>query len=266
VTPSSDGTQRRAGGAVIVPHEYTVLTPERVRLQYDIAGIGSRSAAAIVDVVIQVVAWLLLLFAFFAGLGALGSADVLSENDVLVGVLVAVVILVSFFILWGYYLVFEIAWSGQTPGKRLLGLRVIRENGYPLRAGDAVVRNLIRIVDGPPVMSALGLLVMLLNQRSRRLGDYAAGTVVVREGARRTLAVAMAEAAPSVDRTLPSLLTEDATLLRDFLVRRAALRPAPRADIARRLADVLARRYGLDGLRGEGATDEQFLERLVETG
>src|ERR671926_427029 len=128
--------------------EYSVLTPERVRLQYDIAGIGSRGAAAIVDTVIQGI----LLF------------------------LVATYLLAVFVVTAGYYIFFEIVWSGQTPGKRALGVRVIRENGYPIRPVDAVIRNLVRVVDGLPSGYAIGLLVMLLNNRSKRLGDFAAGT------------------------------------------------------------------------------------------
>src|SRR4029078_5649079 len=88
----------------------------------------------------------------------------------------------------GYYMVFEILWNGQTPGKRLVGVRVMRENGYPIRPVDAVIRNLVRIVDWLPATYGIGVLTMLLNKRSKRLGDFASGTIVVREGARTRVA------------------------------------------------------------------------------
>ena len=182
----------------------------------------------------------------------------------------------TFFLIWGYYMVFEIVWSGQTPGKRALGLRVIRENGYPLRAGDAVVRNLIRILDGPPFFGAvLGSLVMLCNDRAKRIGDFAAGTIVVREGKRQRLgelgrlepgpagaATAGATAAATADApVMASLSAADATLVRDFLVRRAEMYPDARSALAQRLAEHLSRRYGYPLPERGGA--ERFLESLA---
>ena len=198
----------------------------------------------------------------------------------------------SFFLLWGYYLVFEIVWSGQTPGKRALGLRVIRENGYPIRAGDAVVRNLIRILDAPPLGAVVGSLVMLCNDRAKRIGDFAAGTIVVREGKRQRLGelggigavsatpAARAATAPgegpagepgrsggagdgsaASGAVMPSLSAEDATLVRDFLVRRAEMYPDARRALALRLAEHVSRRYGYPSPERGGA--ERFLESLA---
>ena len=245
-----------------------MLTPERVSLSYDIAGIGSRSAAAAVDVLIQAFG-VIVLAALLVGLGlGLQGLRVVRQSgdgaDTLTVILVAVFVVGLFVVLWGYYLVFEIAWSGQTPGKRLLGIRAIRENGYPLRPGDAMVRNLVRIVDGPPFMYLVGILVMLLNSRSKRFGDFAAGTVVVREAREKTLATLVAaEPEPPVAAT--RLSAEEATLVRDFLARRAKLAPGPRAEIGQRLADVLGRRHGLEAERGDLAA-EAFLEGLVGGG
>jgi uncharacterized RDD family membrane protein YckC len=243
--------------------DYRVLTPERVSLDYDVAGVGSRSAAAIVDAAIQWFALAILVIAMFAvgaaGAGVGGAANV--PDDVLgplLFVLLAVGLVIAAAILLAYHLVFEIVWNGQTPGKRLLGLRVIRENGYPLRAADAVVRNLVRIVDS---LGYVGLVVMLFNDRARRLGDFAAGTVVVREGGRRTLAAITAGSQAGTGAA--RLRAEDATLVRDFLVRRGSMQPEPRARLAERLAGALARRYGLDGQRSGHASDEAFLEDLV---
>jgi uncharacterized RDD family membrane protein YckC len=241
---------------------YHVLTPERVGLQYDIAGVGSRSAAALIDFGCQALAWLLLGLLTMSVRFAVGVVFGPGlAQDVANAVALALLVIGSFLVLWGYFLVFEIAWNGQTPGKRALGLRVIRENGYPIRPGDAVVRNLIRIVDGPPAMYFVGLLVMLLNARAKRPGDFAAGTVVVREGARRGLASLTVFEAPAAGPG-PLLAAADATLVRDFLVRRGAMDAAPRSRLAARLAAALAQRYGLQAQRA-GQPDEAFLEQLV---
>src|SRR5579859_3411485 len=160
--------------------EYSVLTPERVSLQYDIAGIGSRGAAAIVDTAIQAVTLTVVIVALGAGLAISGlSGDGGSGSSLLVVGFIAVAVLA---IADGYFMFFEILWNGQTPGKRMVGIRVIRENGYPMRPIDAVIRNLVRVVDWLPFGYGVGVLAMLFNSRSRRLGDFASGTIVVREG------------------------------------------------------------------------------------
>jgi uncharacterized RDD family membrane protein YckC len=184
-----------------------------------------------------------------AGLFALSSAAATLA--------VAVAVLALAVVTLGYFMFFEIVWSGETPGKRLLGVRVIRESGYPIRPADAVIRNLVRIVDGLPALYAAGVLTMLFNRRSKRLGDFAAGTIVVREGVR-------ALAAPSGPGAHPAavprvhLQPADATLVRDFLVRRWAMDRSARADLAQRIASAVARRYGLR----EEADPEAFLEHL----
>jgi len=237
--------------------EYSVLTPERVSLQYDIAGIGSRGAAAIVDTVIQSVALIVIFVALTAGLVA-GSAFLsVGSGPGAATLFLALFILALFAVADGYFMLFEILWNGQTPGKRMVGIRVIRENGYPMRPIDAVIRNLVRMVDWLPGAYGIGVLTMLLNKRSKRLGDFASGTIVVREGSRGAAALVTATAASAESRGV-RLASADATLVRDFLVRRASMDPRARADLAARLSAVLAQRYALT-LDGE---PEAFLERL----
>jgi hypothetical protein len=134
---------------------------------------------------------------------------------------------------------------------------VLRENGYPIRPVDAVIRNLVRLVDSLPFGNAIGVITMLLNARAKRLGDFAAGTIVVREGGRGTL-VSDDLVAPPATRG-PTLRSEDATLVRDFLLRRTGMSATARQDLALRLATVLAGRYGLV-VEGDA---EAFLERLT---
>ncbi len=164
--------------------------------------------------------------------------------------------LAVFIVMAGYYMVFEILWNGQTPGKRLLGVRVMRENGYPIRPVDSVVRNLVRIVDWLPGMYGVGVLTMLLNKRSKRLGDFASGTIVVREGARGAAAAMI----PSLSTSRGyALSNSDATLVRDFLSRRATMNAGARSELAQRLATTLASRYALS----VDPDPERFLEELA---
>ncbi|MBV9600218.1 MAG: RDD family protein, partial [Chloroflexi bacterium] len=117
-----------------------------------------------------------------------------------------------------------------------------------------------RVVDWLPIGYSVGVLVMLLNNRSRRLGDFAGGTLVVREGARRALSTLTP---PSTSRDAPrgyTLSSADATLVRDFLVRREGMDPSARADLAQRLATALAQRYQLPV--EAGSDPEPFLEQL----
>jgi uncharacterized RDD family membrane protein YckC len=234
--------------------EYSVLTPERVSLQYDIAGIGSRGAAAIVDTVIQFVSVTVLAFGAFAA-GVVGALFGI-PNSALGSLMLGLFALAVFVVMAGYYMVFEILWNGQTPGKRLLGVRVMRENGYPIRPVDSVVRNLVRIVDWLPGMYGVGVLTMLLNKRAKRLGDFASGTIVVREGARGAAAAMI----PTVSTSRGyALSNSDATLVRDFLSRRVTMNTVARSELAQRLASTLASRYALP----VDPDPERFLEELA---
>jgi uncharacterized RDD family membrane protein YckC len=242
--------------------EYSVLTPERVSLQYDIAGIGSRGAAAIVDTLLQLVGTAVLFFALSATAAAAGGLLGLGGGPGALALLIGLFAFGVFVITGGYYALFEIIWNGQTPGKRLVGVRVIRENGYPIRPVDAVIRNLIRIVDWLPFFYAFGLVTMLLNNRSKRLGDFASGTIVVREGVSlaRSVAIIPPPQTGLIDAPNVTLSNTDATLVRDFLTRRVSMNPLARAELARRLANVIRRRYGL--AVGADADAERFLEAL----
>ncbi len=156
-----------------------INTPENVTFDYDIAGIGSRFLAALVDTsligILQVVGVGLLIL----------LATLFSDVDLLAGSLsawiLAILGLISFIFFWGYYIFFEILWNGQSPGKRWVGLRVIRVDGTPITASEAVIRNLVRIIDFLPTAYGVGVVTMFINANSRRVGDLAAGTIVVHD-------------------------------------------------------------------------------------
>ena len=147
----------------------STVTPEAVQLHADVAGVGSRTIALVVDTFLQLMVLVPVLFVSLGdGLGGTGEA-------VVVGIVV-------FFVLWFYFPAFEWLWRGQTPGKRYQGIRVVRTDGQPVGLAPVLVRNLIRIVD-VTLLPFLALISMVITRRSQRLGDLAAGTMVVRERA-----------------------------------------------------------------------------------
>jgi uncharacterized RDD family membrane protein YckC len=247
---------------------YEVETPEVVTVSYDVAGPGSRCVAAAVDT--------LLIGLLLAGLGAtlFGLAGLVGAagGPDLTNLLLALWAALSFLLLWGYYLLFELIWSGQSPGKRLLGLRVIREGGRPIDFAASAVRNLVRVVDFVPFAYGLGVLTMFADGRARRLGDLAAGTLVVREGAPLSLDALARGAAPApvppraADAPPTPLLprlgllgAERYELAQEFLRRRHELAAPRRAALAAELAAALRAPLALPA---EG-DPERFIEHLV---
>jgi len=157
--------------------DLVVSTPERVSFQYPLAGLGSRFLAQTIDMAVLVAIFLVLLYAA----NAVGK----TTGDQRLALLIF--ILVSFILLFGYFWALEAIWSGQTLGKRALRLRVVGDQGEPLRFSQAAIRNLVRIVDFLPVGYAVGVIAIFLNVKNKRLGDFAAGTLVVRERDRVSL-------------------------------------------------------------------------------
>ncbi len=173
----------------VIEAEETLIieTPERVPLEFALASIGNRFLAVAIDHFIQystifIVSWILI---SLASTGA-GSVDSLQS---LFGEMpkwtVAILILGIFLIFAGYFIMFEWLWNGQTPGKRLMKLRVLREDGRPITLWEAIARNLLRICDAAPgfilPVYSIGLITIFLSGRDQRVGDIFAGTVVIRE-------------------------------------------------------------------------------------
>lgn len=229
--------------------QFIVETPENIRFGYDVADIGSRFLAVLIDTLI--IGVLEIVFSFSAlvvgnQLTQLNLPPVISDN------IAVVFILASFFIFFGYFMVLEVFLNGATPGKRLFHLRVIKDNGYPLGPLDAIIRNLIRVIDFFPALYGVGVVVMFLNKRAKRLGDFAAGTLVVKMRDQVRLqnlmpALSPVVAPPNVPAAASAMddvrrLSEnDVELAETFLVRRAQMTdPAPMSmQIAQRLADKM---------------------------
>ncbi len=212
-------------------------TPENVAFGYDIAGLGSRFLAALIDTVIIT---LLQVLALVAVLAVARSIRPLFDFDDLAW-LVGGYVLLSFVLLWGYYILFEAIWAGSTPGKRALKLRVIRRDGTPIGLTEAVVRNLTRIVDFLPAYYGLGVITIFADRQSRRLGDMAAGTLVVRE--RSTVSLDSLLPVEQTSATAPTTLSaDDLLLVSEYLRRRNEL--ANRANLARQIAERVAAHRG----------------------
>ncbi|HEY5061141.1 MAG TPA: RDD family protein, partial [Gemmatimonadaceae bacterium] len=170
------------------PHEHLaqsvdIETPELVVVSYTIAGLGSRVYSGLIDLAICIVALLGIIIALVS---LAPNDDALTRPLVGAGSSTAwafaVIILAQFVLLWGYYLLFEGLRDGQTPGKRMVGLRTVRDGGFSVGFSASSVRNLMRIVDMQPVFCyAIGITSIGLSRSGKRLGDIVAGTLVVRE-------------------------------------------------------------------------------------
>ena len=159
-----------------------VITPEQVTIRYELAGFGSRALAAIIDFSLS--ALLMLLAAVILIIAYAGKFDFanLSFQQFSRSFFLGLLIMVIFIITWGYFIYFETIWNGTTPGKRIMGLRVIRDGGFPVDFRAVVIRNLLRAVDMLPSLYGIGFVCVIWHDQYKRLGDIAAGTIVVRHG------------------------------------------------------------------------------------
>jgi uncharacterized RDD family membrane protein YckC len=239
----------------------TIETPEQTALEFPLAGIGSRFLALAADTLLQLaVAWIVIMI--FAV-----SAISLSLLSKVAGIWTfAIMIFVLFSVQFGYFALFEALWNGQTPGKRWTHLRVIKDTGRPITAYDAILRNLLRIVDALPTMYATGLITMLISKENKRVGDYAAGTVVIHEKPLQGVSSIWQQSATPVPApamgTLPQLTVEELQLVEAFLDRRGSLEPHVRSAMARQIADRLAERWTIPA--EERSDAEKFLEAAAE--
>src|SRR6267143_450453 len=150
--------------------ELVVSTPERVSFEYQVAGLGTRAIAQILDLLILTGVLVGVYFAAIA-IGQVGSSTV--------AYLVAVI--GSFVIVFGYFWTCEAFWSGQTVGKKVFRLRAVGDRGEPMTFVQAGIRNVVRIVDFLPYAYGVGVVVLFINGKGKRLGDLAAGTIVVKD-------------------------------------------------------------------------------------
>ena len=246
-------------------------TPENVVFGYRVAGIGSRFLAALIDSVLIVVLEAVVNLALLLLVLNLFRSAISAEDNAALAWLLGLFGLIGFAFLWGYYIFFELLWNGQSPGKRWQGLRVLRMDGTPITLSESIIRNLVRLVDFLPVYYGVGVVVMFINSQSRRLGDLAAGTVVVHDRAAVTLeslAAAPLRLNPALTPTVSGgqwpverLTSRDLEMAEDFLRRRDTL--ANRAELARRIAQALLARMGADPAIAERVPGEVLIQEIL---
>jgi uncharacterized RDD family membrane protein YckC len=217
-----------------------VEAPEQVRFRFRAAGPIRRAWAYLLDWLVR--AGMLLAFEMLLALGA--GVHLRAGGAILTsGTLLAL-----FFLEWAYFVVFEALWNGTTPGKRALRLRVVKTGGYPLSFMDAVLRNLLRTADFLPVGYLLGLLVMVWDGRFARLGDRAAGTMVVIEDPVRVPPPITLQPPPTAAELETfahhGSLTPPEREAVELLLRRRDLSPARRVELAEMVTPMLAARVG----------------------
>ncbi len=156
----------------------TIETPENLELRLPLAGIGPRFLALFLDMLLQGVISTVLVSSFvLIGMFWLGN----DPSDSMFSGFVIILILALMLVYFGYPLIFEWIWNGQTPGKRWAGIRVVSQDGLPLGIKEVVLRNILRMVDYLPSYGFVGLLAFMTTKNQQRIGDVVAGTVVVRE-------------------------------------------------------------------------------------
>ena len=222
-----------------------VETPELVVVSYDLAGVGSRINAALIDVLICVLVIIGVVMLWVMAMPP--AARLGSSPDRLGGWAIAVLIFAQFAVLWGYSVLFEALADGRTIGKRIMRLRVVRDGGLSVTFGASAVRNLMRIIDMQPGFTyAVGIITMILNKQGKRLGDIAGGTLVVREELLPPLAaatpapVAATGGAPRAVVLQAELSEPEFALLARFVERRGDLDPARRAQFVAQLSERFA--------------------------
>jgi uncharacterized RDD family membrane protein YckC len=234
----------------------TIETPEQTALEFPIAGVGSRFLAFGLDSLIQSLLGLVLLFVSIAF-----PAKYLSAISRLWAV--TILLIFAFCLYFGYFAIFEAVWNGQTPGKRVVRIRVIKETGRPIAPVESVARNLMRIVDQLPAVYAVGIVSVLLSRQSKRLGDFVAGTIVVHERALQDIKPLWRASERSSARSYGShaLSEEDMALIESFMNRRDALEPQVRFDMADRIVKHIYSRLSVPP--GDRVSGEKLLEAIA---
>jgi uncharacterized RDD family membrane protein YckC len=263
----------------------SIETPEHVELHFALATIGNRFLACAIDHLIQLIAlattWVVA-YNLSAGMRSLSRAAIGEPWGGSLWV-IASAILVAFVIIFGYFVIFETIWSGQTPGKRWMKLRVIQEDGRPITFFSALSRNLIRLIDMTPgIFYSIGIVSVFSSARAKRVGDYVANTVVIKERAAEApsfddvfesevIDTAARRVAPAVDfRGDVRVVTSSEILaVETFLRRRYDIPEHPRLWLAWRIAVPLLEKirpyYDPQNFNYEGFLEELLARYRVQT-
>ena len=245
-----------------------VTTGESVAFAYELAGLGSRFFAVFIDFALQVAiaAAGLLLLAWLASANPAAHAKAGTVGKVEGALVLALAIGSLFLLFFGYFIIFEWLWEGRTPGKRLVGIRVVRDGGFPVDFTSSVIRNVVRVLEFSLGFYAVSALVTLASPQSKRLGDLAAGTLVVRDARYER---APSQSSPGAEHDDP-LVRELTPAERDLgaacpqagVGRRAGLNDAARKTVAGTIAAVVRPKLAA---RFDHLGDDDLLVHLAES-
>jgi uncharacterized RDD family membrane protein YckC len=247
----------------------SVDTPEQVQLQLAVAGLGTRSIAFLIDYGIVFMTLVTLLL----GVQIATRQSLVDWPWATSHLLLPAVILTLFLLFWGYFLIFEWLWNGQTPGKRAMRIRVVKDGGYPISFFDSVVRNLLRAVDCyfPPFFFAVGIVCIFAHSRHKRIGDLAAGTIVVVEHPLSFIidSVQKSSRPPAFHPVLDSLMltVEEIDLVESYLKRRSELDGKSAVALREELVQYLLAKLNSHGQLTSIPPESQdaFLEEAITT-
>jgi len=238
-----------------------IRTPESVELEFTLAGIGNRTIALVVDYLIWGAVLIGLLI--FWSILSLQLQRYFGEGiDLWIS---AISLLITFTVYTGYFVIFETLWRGQTPGKRYSKIRVIRDDGQPAGITQAILRALIRPIDDTFL---IGMFLIILTKREKRLGDLIAGTLVIQEErAVKPSSFAVSPEAESLadellaNQNFSAILPDDFAVIREYLQRRSMLETRARTDLSLKLARQAKELLGMQELPFQ-MTPDLFLEAI----
>jgi uncharacterized RDD family membrane protein YckC len=250
--------------------EIRLRTPESVELEFPLAGIGSRAYALFVDYLLLALGMIVVVL-----VGALMAYQIQSyfrfSTDffsAIGGWIAAIVLFLLFWIFVGYFVIFETLWQGQTPGKKLAQIRVIREDGRPIALPQATLRGLLRVFDDF-FLFLVGFILILQGRQEKRLGDWVAGTVVIQELRQKKDRIKIMDEVKAKEvalslleiSNLGPLSPDDFAIVREYLTRRANFSARAQETVSLRLAQQLKEKLDLDALPFD-MTANLFLEGI----
>ncbi|MBD2342641.1 RDD family protein [Anabaena subtropica] len=240
-------------------------TPESVELEFTLAGIGNRAWALIIDYLILAVTWVVFFLSWVFISAQLVDWWTETFGSAMAVWLVAIAFIVSFVMYAGYFVFFETLWQGQTPGKRLAKIRVVRDDGRPIGLQQATLRALLRPFDE---VLFLGAFLIIFTRKEKRLGDLVSGTIVIQTETPTTSATfTISEQAKSFYEELLQitdlsiLLPDDFAVIREYLQRRGAMGNKARSALSLKLAQQVQDILHLEKLPATVASDV-FLEAV----
>jgi uncharacterized RDD family membrane protein YckC len=254
---------------------HLISTPENVDLRLELAGVGNRVLACLIDTILTYLAIALLWTLMGAGAWAMAryapsfQIDLSSRAMVTVNlIIVALAIMATFVIYFGYFIFFEGLWQGLTPGKKIVGIRVVGENGEPVSWQAVLLRNVLRIFDEG--LFLIGLIFMVVQRDEKRMGDLASGAIVIRERKAIQLQPANTITTPSQDGFATVLSTTeleqaDAELVSSFLRRRKYMLGKERADLATQLANYISGKLNPEPRQFIAGEAEPYLEQISKS-